>query len=551
MYERKFKSSQGTGQKFDINAALNNPEFQSLLLEKMGVSQKNERADAGFLGRLLAIPMAVGSVPDLISKAAKGQNPLTTFAGNLKEGVMQTATGKQYLDTADGQDLLKQFGVLQGRDPLSKAGRFGAGLGIDILTDPLTYVSFGAGGVAKGGATAASKQILKNSAKQGVKSFSDDFSKLLTKQLVGGNVDDAIKALEKKGITNADNIVKTAVRDAGLEKKVGFGLGNKNIDLTPIVGQAGATAINAVANPFGAILEQGLKVGKTYAPEATKAVTSNFNSLFRKGANASLSGYGGLDQLLNTFDAGLDGRVRKTMAEIKPLLTKLDEFSPEELSEIPMMIEGTMPVNGKMAGVVEEIKKVLENRGSSLVEKKLIKEELVNYFPRKALGRTEESLRNEMSENAFNLLTSTKGYQDALAKNNGEFISFDDLANIGKREGSEFAQKVFAGAGDLLGTAGKERTIDTMLEGFDKGIVYDKNTTKVLGEYLINSDKALARKAQESVLVNMVDDFGDKIFRTADSFNANGKVPADYIEYTTIGKDRLYIPKDAANVLDS
>lgn len=50
-------------------------------------------------------------------------------------------------DRVTGEDLIKSFG---GSLPESAAGRFAVGLAADIATDPLSFLTFGGGGIAKG-----------------------------------------------------------------------------------------------------------------------------------------------------------------------------------------------------------------------------------------------------------------------------------------------------------------------------------------------------------------------------------------------------------------
>lgn len=142
--------------------------FTSTQGQPSGLSQREE--DEALLKRMTKKALVgtasgigmVGNVLDLPGSSVRdvfaGQNPFDQWLPWNWTNANNRATG---------EDLLKQVGAISKQDQsgfLNNAPRFTAGVGLEILMDPLTYMTLGASSLVKGAGTAARKTNLLDNA---------------------------------------------------------------------------------------------------------------------------------------------------------------------------------------------------------------------------------------------------------------------------------------------------------------------------------------------------------------------------------------------------
>jgi hypothetical protein len=241
------------------------------------IKEVNKPEQANLLTRLLAVPLGIGSVPDVIYH----KNPLR-YPQNIGKGVWTTLTGKNYIKgIKTGSDLLKKADVLQGDSIPENIANFVVSLGIDIGTDPLAYLK-----PVKALKTVDADKITKFMQVTGKKKAG------LLKALKEENLTDVSKMIKRAGLDEKEQkrlVSLLNIKNYQTEKKLLFNLGGNR---KAIIGE-GEDVVNALDllfNPVGAAFKGAKGVAKTVAPEQTEQVIQKFNRLFNLGGNLKRTG---------------------------------------------------------------------------------------------------------------------------------------------------------------------------------------------------------------------------------------------------------------------
>lgn len=552
------------GNQFNINSALGNPDFQKLLLSRAGLDQPVKKESADFLSRILALPSAIGSIPDAIYGATEGENPGERYLKNLGKGLDQAITGNKVADFKTTSDLLKKGNILQNDDILSKMGNFVLSFGGDVLLDPSSYLSFGTTGIAKGAAQAAAKSIGKKVAEKGAIEFGEkgatDLAKILSKQGSKG----ATEYLSKQGIQDAGKLVKEATQGMDNQRVAKFF--GKELP-SPFASKIAEAAIN----PLGFSAGYGWKKLSKYAPELTEGVSNSFNKLFNAKGAAKSQGLQDLYEKIGNYNKEIESTGRYVSATQNQLLDKVNKLTPEEQNILPQLIEtGRIPngVSEDLKKIIQDVKPILQDQGDRLQKagllspisplnesEKLIKNSsnttsnlVENYFPRNVKGYNEDFVKNKFGDQAENILSQPE-IQKSLKKNG--YVDLNELNNVikskpfisGNIKGVENASKFLDGS-DL------QRTYNTLAEGEKAGVVYNKNAAQVLGDNLVKSEQALKTRAFAEDLKNVADDSGNKLFRTVEDFGDIKNIPANFREITGVkGLEGHYAPREASEMI--
>lgn len=540
-YTRRFGNNSASG-KFDINLALQNPDFQKKMLDSVGANyQTQEQPKANFLQRLLAMPMAVGSIPDVVYKAQEGKNPFTSYLENLGNGVKQLATGDKVLDTKTTSDLFKKNNILQGSDPLSKVGNFTASLAGDVLLDPTTYITFGAGGLAKDSAMAAGKTLMENLGEQGAKQLGKTGAEDLGKILAEQGAEAAAKHLSANGIENAGRLVDSVARDA--LKKTTLDFAGKRLNIPDNLSGI-AKGVEAVINPVKVLGEYGGAIAKKVAPEAVQGVTDTFNQLFNGSKYAESKGLGNLYDKLQNFGRQLNGTSREVLAENNQLLDQISKLPEEVQNNFGHYVQGTMAVPAELTDIVDKTRNILSTQEKSLIDAGQLSDVGRKagefYFPQQAKGYTPQFIQDKFGDNASFILNDPAALK-ALKKSEGAYLPSNILDQI--LNGDKFAQGSSNQLSKGLGSAGMERTFPTMAAGEQAGVVYNKNAANVVGSSLINSNQALATDAFAKSLNSVTDDSGKQLFKTVQELGGN--IPPGYKKFSIPGLENYVAPQDA------
>jgi hypothetical protein len=306
---------------------LNDPAFLAALAEKMGV--KPDKPKAGALERVLGALSGIGSIPDAILNSQQNKSGvLDEYWKNVKQGFSTTFKGEKNPDGGfkGTSDLMKYNNLLGGDDLGSKVGRGVLGFVGDVLMDPTTYVTFGAGGVAK----TAGQTGIKAVAKQGAKELVEEGAEALAKKAVTG-------AASKAG-TNLLSTIGRAATSQGDDYLKVFGKTVTN-------NKAVVNTARALVNPLGTIASVGFKGAKQVAPEITQAAEDTFNKAFRAGKYEQSKGLGTLFNQTRNFTRNMDSLPERSIVQNADLLSKLKILPKEVQKNFAEYIEGTKVFN--------------------------------------------------------------------------------------------------------------------------------------------------------------------------------------------------------------
>ena len=304
---------------------------QDELFNLMGEQQ---RPKVGALSRLLALPSALGSVPDAIYGAKyENKNPLTEYFKNIGSGVATTLTGKKYgEDLKTTSDILKKGNVLAGSDLGSRIGRGALGFIGDVALDPTTYLTFGTAGLGKAGAKAAltglSDDVLKQVAKKGLK------SKLIGELAEGGTKNIMKKFGKELGETTAQRLGGQLSRKSlNLQKTIGANIPftkiGKTITPTSRMGKIGAEVAKFGAEPFSVVGGGLWKGAKKFAPEATETISKEASRIFSPDKFADKVGLGGIFGRTKKFAKQQSEQGRRMESELGIVAKEIRKLTPE------------------------------------------------------------------------------------------------------------------------------------------------------------------------------------------------------------------------------
>ena len=114
-------------------------QLRNQLIEKYA----GKKVKANLLERLLAVPLALGSIPDVLY-----DKDILEYPRNIVRATRTLVKGRKYDPPKTTTDLFRKYGILQGSSLPEKAANFGLSLAGDIALDPTMLLGIGKG--AKG-----------------------------------------------------------------------------------------------------------------------------------------------------------------------------------------------------------------------------------------------------------------------------------------------------------------------------------------------------------------------------------------------------------------
>ena len=358
------------------------------------------------------IPMArLGSLWDMLNVA---RQPITEMlytaskeAGEgginwgdvLKSAVMGVAADLPWLGNTIGpayrhtsSDVLKLM-FPNAPEWVYKVG----GLAGDIITDPLTYVSFGAAGGAKGAAEAA--HVGEEFAAKTGATVADEIAKTSVSKTAQALVDQFGGSTWKEALQRA---VKQTTKEAG---NYGLRVGIPFTDIGTTIAKGSPTDwIGNLLKNVGAP-EAGKAVQGIGTTVAKLPIISNLNRAFN--TKADLGAFGAVRDTMQqaTAKAGMDlekygstltsilsnaDETLKTAIDqplVKNFFNTVEDVKPDAnglLEMIRRYWDAGFPLPTEIKSVGDEVKTVLNDIGQQLVDRNMLKPEelLKNYFPR-------------------------------------------------------------------------------------------------------------------------------------------------------------------------
>lgn len=520
-------------------SATGNDELLKALAEKYAEETKPR---VGVLSRLLAPIVGIGSGLDAYYDARFGDrnasvgNVLKNYGTNVLQGFQTFATGKQYEDKQQQLSDILDKTSLSFRQGLgkSKFARSALDIAGGIVTDPLTYVTFGAGGLTddavKAGAKGLSKFIPKGAG------TADDF----IKPLVGRTIDDATKEIASKlGQEAADSFYTKALNKMGKSANSGAlkVFGQKVTEDARIV-----EPLKRVTNPFqlgGDLINEG---SKRFAPK----LRSDFLQVFNPEQAYREAGMSGVAEHLNKFQREMGATSRKSLAELAgtelPELYK--QLSKKEKSSLGKMIEKTSSIMGLVdipEGASDNMKKFLESyarmqegKTAQLAEAgfKTLGPESMTYISRPTEGYRPQFIDNvlsrELDADTIAKVRNSKSVLNEIERNG--YVKADTLRKaIGEQYFGALKKFDLGELGEAVRGDGAtyKRVLDTIAQGEELGIVYkDDWMNTIFKQTQRQNEQLIASKAIDD-LTKLTDDAGEQIFRNepVGAFTTPVKVP--------------------------
>ena len=493
---------------------------QDDLLRLLGEEKKPR---AGILERLLAMPSAVGSIPDIIYRAQyKKEDPLAAYLGNIGEGLKTTFLGqKDETPQFTTSDILKKSGAIAGTDLGSRVARGGIGFVGDVLLDPMTYMTFGTGALAKGAIKGATKGAAKG----------------LGKKVIG----ETGEALAKKGL-----------RSYGFKVPL---LGGKSFTPTTKLGKGLGEALRFTAEPFHVLGGAGSKGLKRLAPGVHEKLATEASRIFDYSKFAKKKGLGGLLEKTKQYTRAQQGEERKIATElgdIAGMLKKQEKVLPTGWQQrFGDIVEGATTNKAIPNDLVSAVRKFTREKGQRLSDREIISNlKSGDYFPRIVKGFKEDFIKNKFGKSAGEILSDPRALKELSDPSLGH-VTTQTLSEI--IESKPTMQASIKGLRDpkkyLEGSA-LERSFDTVEEGAKAGVVYNDNALENLMTGGVRANRAIRAHDFAQKLDTLTDDAGQKLFYKADDITKQlGRVPLGFKEFEIKGMGKMVAPKEAVNIL--
>jgi hypothetical protein len=340
-------------------------EISNEELFKLLQTELAPKPQANPLERLMAVPSALGSIPDVIYRMQnEGVNPLEAYAQNLGQGFKTAFLGeKAEREQKTTSDLLKQSGVFAGDDMGSNIARGVAGFAGDVLLDPTTYLSFGTVGLGKAAAKGVTKEL---ASKAGV-NFGKDVAKELTERIAKNGVKSGVEFLGTKGLVQEGKLL------AGLGKSI------KPTKALNILGkevtrdQRAVKAVEAFTNPLGLVAGTAWQGAQKLAPEVIGGIEETLAKVFKPGAYYDKKGLGQAYEGIKNFSREMVSKEREAGDQFGYLAKQIAGLPEDQRNAFGKIIEeGNLP-NGsppelselinKVASVTQQTGKELKGRG--------------------------------------------------------------------------------------------------------------------------------------------------------------------------------------------
>jgi hypothetical protein len=521
-----FGKSSNAGSSFNLE----DPDVLNQLLETLNVKKKPK---ANFVQRLLALPSALGSIPDVIYDSKKGKNMLDSYLENISEGLSTTLTGNKGQDLKGTSDLLKDFGILKGNDIGSRIARGVVGFAGDVALDPLTYLTFGTSGAVKGLAKEGAEQLGKKGIGSILKGSSDDVAKLFGKQI-------ATNPYLVQALKFGSNPLGTAA-----------GVAFRGVKEIPGIGEGVAT------------------------------LEDTFNKAFRGNKFAESKGLTALEDLAKGTRNKLDTARELSFVKNAPIVNELAGMSDETKQVFDHLVEGTVSpqdalrmINSKVVDPkaqvsIDQLTKLRdqvigtgEQNLKTLTDRKILNPEDIakdpglGYLTRAGFidGYRPEFIQKEYGEFASQILNDPKVKKEIADKG---FVSSKTFSELSSKNPmiSIATQGVSDPVKQLEGSA-MDRRFATAKEGETAGLVYNKN---IADRYLTGVERTEKAQIADNFYQNLLspevnkDTVGNKIFFAAEEIESKltggTKLPPNLTALSIGNGKKLYTNKDAADII--
>lgn len=368
---------------------------------------------------------AIGNVLDLpgsmVRDVLAGENPVDQLLSPLS-----------FENRTTGRDLLRKYDMIGDEDTW---GNFAGGLGAEILLDPTTYLTFGAGALTKGGQALKGAGLLddvaKAAAKKGVKRLGVQTSKDAGKRLSGmsTNIGDLF-ALTSKGELPAGSVSKAqkianAAKGAGTKitddlvtepiarlfggnlpfarnPSVTFGGGKTAKTVASLMDTAGeavrySAPVRTLASLFDGRLQDTVsETGQKIASEASRRIEDSTAAALKPLADdisvIERSGLFSPDDIAKShgpfdqFDVGVNEVTNRHSGK---LLDFLESKNPDVGELLTYLTDDAKIAPENAAQVVQSLRRVkgtlprlLEDANQAGVNTKALEDFFTDYFPR-------------------------------------------------------------------------------------------------------------------------------------------------------------------------
>lgn len=457
------------------------------------------KPEVGALGRILSPVVSIGSILDAYydarfqDKNKKILNVLKNYGLNLGQGFATLATGKNYEQDEKMQqmsDILDRTNPSFKRTGLGKSaiGRIGIDIVSGLLTDPLTYISFGA--------TTLADDVLKGGLKAAVKTsklnIADDVVEGVATKISGSTLDNAALQISKDlGADVADNFYINMLKTAGKSGKNLKSGAMKVLGKTVTENKTLVQGAKAFANPLGLLGEGVAKGAKKVAPEAYFSVKNIFDPV----GSAVESGRGDIADLIMKFQRAEGGSMRKADLALQEagLYKAYEKLTPKQRQNLGKIIEAArrkspetdaLETIGKQRDSVESLLRRFISENTGQVSEKEFLTKLGEIYP------DFDDVDTELQK----ALATTLGVQDKTV-----FDILTDKVSSFSKSGKTDDKAIGSAVDDIMDALGKK----TLRQARDKTQVL-----KDLGQEELFTEIVTPGKKQPAA----VQEFLDKYF---------------------------------------
>lgn len=427
-------------------------------------------------------------------KNVMDDDPNTTFGGGLKSGI----TGKTKWTYTD---VLEEGGW----KPETKAGKIAKGISgfaLDVLLDPTTYITLGAGAGVKVGVAGATKTLSKEGAKLLAKGVATKALTEAEEQIILKGVNKTSTFAEKKLYKNA--LDKVSMDATEMTKRAIGKMAEKSPELyKKFIDQGGIKF-------FGNTLISGGRIkgvadmipGMTLLDETTQPIRNRLGALFNRDIDYK---YGNLNKLGQISEKGATGR---EFVSFKNKINDLSKIkSADALNEIINIARANNLTASEAEIITDLIEKGLPSSDPRLENARKLFSNVMgrNLAEEQKVGIKIGELKNYVAHMLVDVKKPDFKFKPTKGRTIGKVVE-DGVETIGK--------------GKNAGRA----TISEINEAFGENY-FDKN---IINTAAIRS-VASARMVAKQEFINGVKAFG------ADAATA----PSGYLEVTTKGLDGI------------
>lgn len=461
------------------------PDQEESLVGKLG---RNAMGTVGAVGNLLDLP---GS---MVRDAVSMKNPLD-----------QLLTPFSDVNRVTGRDLNRSVGLAGSQDTW---GNFGGGMATEIALDPLTYLTFGASALGKGGQVAKAAGLMPKAAQTYAKkmkravagtadpTFKDIFNKAGNVGPREARAGSTLRDLVDAGGPDALQAAQNAARGKGLDlnslmdEKLGGSVGIGLPFMDPLF-TLGGTKAGKLIDDVGAAVRYAKVPGTDFAP------LHELGRLFSHKAR-DMSTPAGIDMATRGFDAKTEIRA-KAGAELARLANELEQVGLADKAggrHLRRMMEvesaratatpEQIPILDRLRDRLDRIPRESKLWGVPLQE--LVDEKFnTNYFPRDLTSDIEGTIPPKAKANnaRHNAQLPRMEFLKGIEQGTNPIIDLGENQQLNDLLDNGGSRKDVAKAIESLFGKDLTATYDyTIKSGKDRGTVVQRNRYKALASWL-------------------------------------------------------------------